>query len=117
MKREMPTKSDRDENGHPLKFLPCTDISEDAKYCTLMEYLGSEVSEKGRQRDIERNPALMTHHQFTFDQIYGPNSTQVSVYTQTAKPAVLSVLLGYNATIFAYGQTGTGKTFTMEGFR
>lgn len=48
LKREMPTKSDRDENGHPLKFLPCTDISEDAKYCTLLEYLGSEVSEKGR---------------------------------------------------------------------
>ena len=46
LKREMPTKSDRDENGQPLKFLPCTDISEDAKYCTLLEYLGSEVSEK-----------------------------------------------------------------------
>lgn len=29
----------------------------------------------------------------------------------------MSVLEGYNATIFAYGQTGTGKTFTMEGFK
>jgi hypothetical protein len=30
---------------------------------------------------------------------------------------VISVLEGYNATIFAYGQTGTGKTHTMEGFK
>ena len=88
----MPSKSEKDETGQALKFLPITMISEDSKYCTLMEYLGSEVSEKGRQKDIERNPQLMTHHQFTFDQIYGPDSTQLAVYTQTAKPAVISVL-------------------------
>jgi Cdc6-like AAA superfamily ATPase len=38
------------------------------------------------------------------------------VYENTAKSAVLSVLEGYNATMLAYGQTGTGKTYTMEGF-
>jgi kinesin family member 3A len=39
------------------------------------------------------------------------------VYNQTARPIVSKVLEGYNGTIFAYGQTGTGKTFTMEGVR
>jgi kinesin family protein 3/17 len=37
------------------------------------------------------------------------------VFNETARPIVDSVLQGYNGTIFAYGQTGTGKTFTMEG--
>jgi kinesin family protein 11 len=32
-------------------------------------------------------------------------------------PLLEEVLLGYNCTVFAYGQTGTGKTFTMEGER
>jgi len=59
----------------------------------------------------------LARHQFNFDRIYGNESTQPEVYKQTAQPAVLSVLSGYNATIFAYGQTGTGKTYTMEGFK
>lgn len=54
---------------------------------------------------------------FTFDTVFSPNSKQVDVYNLTARPIVDSVLQGYNGTIFAYGQTGTGKTFTMEGIR
>ena len=37
------------------------------------------------------------------------------IFEQTGLPILESVLEGYNGTIFAYGQTGTGKTFTMEG--
>lgn len=37
------------------------------------------------------------------------------IFNQTARPILESVMQGYNGTIFAYGQTGTGKTFTMEG--
>ena len=39
----------------------------------------------------------------------------MEVYNQAARPIVQNVLQGYNGTIFAYGQTGTGKTHTMEG--
>eukprot|EP00899_Mesostigma_viride_P008041 jgi/Mesvir1/17238/Mv07651-RA.1 len=52
---------------------------------------------------------------FTFDKIYDWNSTQSAIYKDSAKQIVDSVLEGYNGTIFAYGQTGTGKTHTMEG--
>ncbi|XP_023694119.1 kinesin-like protein KIF3A isoform X1 [Paramormyrops kingsleyae] len=54
---------------------------------------------------------------FTFDTVFGPDSKQLDVYNLTARPIIESVLEGYNGTIFAYGQTGTGKTFTMEGVR
>jgi len=54
-------------------------------------------------------------HSFTFDQVYSQESGQKLVYDTTAKGVVDSALQGYNATIFAYGQTGTGKTYTMEG--
>ncbi|XP_050143242.1 kinesin-like protein KIN-14S isoform X1 [Malus sylvestris] len=52
--------------------------------------------------------------QFKFDHVFRPEDNQEAVFAQT-KPIVTSVLDGYNVCIFAYGQTGTGKTFTMEG--
>ena len=59
-------------------------------------------------------PTLYNTHQFTFDHVYDQDASQESVYERSAKDAVLSTLAGYNAAMLAYGQTGTGKTFTME---
>ncbi|KAL3314840.1 Kinesin heavy chain isoform 5C [Cichlidogyrus casuarinus] len=52
---------------------------------------------------------------FTFDHVIQPAASQIEVYDTIAKPIVDDVLNGYNGTIFAYGQTSSGKTFTMEG--
>jgi hypothetical protein len=52
---------------------------------------------------------------FTFDVIYGENSKQQEVYDECAFGLVESVIEGYNGTMFAYGQTGCGKTHTMMG--
>lgn len=54
---------------------------------------------------------------FTFDRVFGPESKQVEVYKAVVAPMISEVLQGYNCTVFAYGQTGTGKTFTMVGDR
>lgn len=54
-------------------------------------------------------------HVYDFDTVFECNSSQKEVYDRVCRPIVESVLEGYNGTIFAYGQTGTGKTFTMEG--
>uniref|UniRef100_A0A7N0T4M1 Kinesin-like protein n=1 Tax=Kalanchoe fedtschenkoi TaxID=63787 RepID=A0A7N0T4M1_KALFE len=51
---------------------------------------------------------------FKFDHVFKPEDSQEAVFSQTS-PVVTSVMDGYNVCIFAYGQTGTGKTFTMEG--
>jgi kinesin family member 5 len=53
--------------------------------------------------------------QFTYDYIFDQFSIQKNVYLKVGKPVVDSVLEGYNSTILAYGQTGTGKTHTMIG--
>ncbi|GBF89159.1 kinesin-II motor protein [Raphidocelis subcapitata] len=52
---------------------------------------------------------------FTFDQVYDPEANQREIFDITARPILDAVMDGYNGTIFAYGQTGTGKSFTMEG--
>eukprot|EP00760_Papus_ankaliazontas_P038425 PhM_4_TR9130/c0_g1_i1/m.7566/K10394/KIF3A; kinesin family member 3A len=52
---------------------------------------------------------------WTFDQVFTDVFTQRDIYLQVAHPVVESVINGYNATIFAYGQSGTGKTYTMTG--
>ncbi|XP_032369593.1 kinesin heavy chain isoform X1 [Etheostoma spectabile] len=52
---------------------------------------------------------------YVFDQVFPTNTTQIQVYNTCAKQIVKDVLGGYNGTIFAYGQTSSGKTHTMEG--
>ncbi|KAI7729764.1 hypothetical protein M8C21_003070, partial [Ambrosia artemisiifolia] len=52
---------------------------------------------------------------FCFDKVFGPHTKQKDLYDQVVAPIVKEALEGYNWTIFAYGQTGTGKTYTMEG--
>ncbi|CAN6468561.1 unnamed protein product [Victoria cruziana] len=51
---------------------------------------------------------------FTFNKVFGPCASQEEVFSDT-QPLVRSILDGYNVCIFAYGQTGAGKTFTMMG--
>ncbi|CAI6345648.1 unnamed protein product [Macrosiphum euphorbiae] len=52
---------------------------------------------------------------FTFDGVYGPDSNTEQIYNDIAYPFVEGILEGYNCTVFAYGQTGCGKSFSMQG--
>ncbi|CDI79832.1 kinesin motor domain-containing protein, putative [Eimeria acervulina] len=54
-------------------------------------------------------------YRFQFDGIYDEHATQEEVFSDVALPVVNDALRGINGTIFAYGQTGTGKTYTITG--
>ncbi|XP_049883273.1 kinesin-like protein KIF3A isoform X2 [Pectinophora gossypiella] len=74
--------------------------------------------------DPVNNTVAVTRHNATppepprvyaYDAVFDTSTSQMDIYVQTASPIVEQVLKGYNGTIFAYGQTGTGKTYTMAG--
>ncbi|XP_073495329.1 uncharacterized protein [Phyllobates terribilis] len=52
---------------------------------------------------------------FNFDRVFHSHETTAQVYQEVAVPIIRSALHGYNGTIFAYGQTSSGKTYTMMG--
>lgn len=60
----------------------------------------------------DRNPGFGF---FTYDKVFSENASTSDVYQAIGRPIVSSVLQGFNGTIFAYGQTSSGKTYTMVG--
>lgn len=53
--------------------------------------------------------------EFTFDNVFGPQTDNLEIYNSLVKDMVQKVIEGFNATIFAYGMTGSGKTHSMSG--
>ncbi|KAH0785671.1 Kinesin motor domain containing protein [Histomonas meleagridis] len=97
---------------------------EAVKVAVRLRPMNSKEIAKGYKQDLridQKNASAYitnpqgTEVQFTYDFAFPDNCSQEDIYEITAAPIVNSVLEGYNGTIFAYGQTGTGKTFTMEG--
>ncbi|KAJ5224990.1 hypothetical protein N7468_006215 [Penicillium chermesinum] len=67
---------------------------------------------RGRNdREIKENSGVT----YAFDRVFSPAADQTTVFNESVLPVVNEMLAGYNCTIFAYGQTGTGKTYTMSG--
>jgi kinesin family protein 5 len=69
-------------------------------------------------RNTEKIVQLDASHgteKFNFDAVFGQHTTQQEVFELVGVQLVNDVLDGFNCTLFAYGQSGSGKTFTMEG--
>ncbi|KAG2483602.1 hypothetical protein HYH03_017544 [Edaphochlamys debaryana] len=104
----------RELRGTGLRAYQCTTAVEPGeRNVILSENLPAVVSAQGVT--VADPGALYNTYRFTFDCVYDQHCPQERVYRQSAQQVVLSILQGYNAAIIAYGQTGTGKTFTMEG--
>jgi len=74
-------------------------------------------STSGKEKDIRKLliDSVYTPQSFSFDKIYDNNSNSQLIYKEFCRDITKSVINGYNGTVFMYGQTTSGKTFTMLG--
>ncbi|PKA49035.1 125 kDa kinesin-related protein [Apostasia shenzhenica] len=107
-------KNDKDKGVNVQVILRCRPLSEDE--ARLRTPVVISCNEQRREVLAMQNIAnKQIDRTFMFDKVFGPTSQQQDLFNQSISPIVNEVLEGYNCTIFAYGQTGTGKTYTMEG--
>ncbi|KAF5017767.1 hypothetical protein F66182_10274 [Fusarium sp. NRRL 66182] len=70
---------------------------------------------KGKIVELSMGSNALSNRSYNFDRVFSQAADQNMVFDDTVKPILDEMLSGYNCTIFAYGQTGTGKTYTMSG--
>ena len=73
------------------------------------------VSFNSDRKSVKISEVTTKLKDFEFDYVFDTESTQEQVYEIAAMPIIQSVLAGFNGTVLAYGQTSSGKTFTMTG--
>ncbi|KAE8661075.1 hypothetical protein F3Y22_tig00116939pilonHSYRG00145 [Hibiscus syriacus] len=107
-------RQDRDKEVNVQVLLRCRPFSEDEQRMNVPRVIS--CNELKREVTVLQNVAnKLVDRVFTFDKVFGPKAQQRTIYDQSIAPIVNEVLDGFNCTVFAYGQTGTGKTYTMEG--
>ncbi|XP_010156143.1 PREDICTED: kinesin-like protein KIF24, partial [Eurypyga helias] len=105
--------------------------SEKIRVCVRKRPLGLREKRRGEVNiiTVKNKETLLLHekkeavdltqyilqHVFYFDEVFGESCTNQDVYMKTAHPLIQHIFKGGNATCFAYGQTGAGKTYTMIG--
>eukprot|EP00826_Nyctotherus_ovalis_P000843 TRINITY_DN10057_c0_g3_i2.p1 TRINITY_DN10057_c0_g3~~TRINITY_DN10057_c0_g3_i2.p1 ORF type:complete len:865 (-),score=328.92 TRINITY_DN10057_c0_g3_i2:560-3154(-) len=95
-----------DAKGNKLRE-SCTEFN-DNDTTSIVVYTQVEKLDKSNTDPYEK-------HSFNFDYVFNLGTEQKKVYEVAGKPIVESVLEGFNGTILTYGQTSSGKTFTMQG--
>ncbi|KAH8669630.1 P-loop containing nucleoside triphosphate hydrolase protein [Tricladium varicosporioides] len=70
---------------------------------------------KGKTLELWMGPNALSNKTYHFDKVFSSAADQAMIYDGVVTPMLDEMLAGFNCTIFAYGQTGTGKTYTMSG--
>lgn len=107
-------RQDKDKEVNVQVVLRCRPLSDEEQRTNVSKVIA--CNEHKREVTVLHSISnKQVDRVFTFDKVFGPKAQQRSIYDQAIAPIVEEVLEGFNCTVFAYGQTGTGKTFTMEG--
>ncbi|OQV16533.1 Kinesin-like protein KIF3B [Hypsibius exemplaris] len=93
-----------------VRCRPLSDKETAAGYTPVVE-----VDRRSRKVTLQSEKEQTGEKEYIFDAVHGKDSTQEEIFEESVRPLVEAVLQGFNGTIFAYGQTGTGKTHTMQG--
>ena len=101
-----PSKSETVKVAIRVRPMNQHEIEQNSKLCVEVETSNNTVSCTSDKNETKT---------FQFDYVYPMETTQKQIYDEVAFPIVDSIFEGYNGTIFAYGQTGCGKTYTMMG--
>jgi kinesin family protein 5 len=92
------------------RFRPLNEKEKAMNSSSFIEFLSDNHTVIVNASDSPSGPL-----RFSYDYVFTPDSSQYLVYEIAAKSIVDSVMEGFNGTVFAYGQTSSGKTFTMTG--
>ncbi|XP_063896935.1 kinesin-like protein Klp61F [Helicoverpa armigera] len=104
------TRKEKNQNIQvSIRLRPLNQREKDIKSLGVIDVVNS------REVVVRTSQQSSLTKKFTFDRAFGPSASQVQVYQEVVSPLIEEVLNGYNCTVFAYGQTGTGKTHTMVG--
>jgi hypothetical protein len=90
-----------------VRIRPYQEREEASSFIVSQTDLDIAVKEKERDRESELR--------FSFDQVFSPTTEQHQIFDKVGQPIVSAAFEGINGTIFAYGQTSSGKTFTCVG--
>ncbi|GAB6023319.1 Kinesin- protein 11 [Chamberlinius hualienensis] len=108
----MKVKENPNTNQHIAVYVRCRPLNANEKKVSSYSVIETNVERREvavKERSVQKI--------FTFDRVFDPRTSQIDVYKAVVSPLLKEVLMGFSCTVFAYGQTGTGKTFTMEGER
>ncbi|KAM3958876.1 kinesin-like protein at 61F [Aphomia sociella] len=110
MTTEKASRKDKNQNIQVfVRLRPLNQRERDIKSLGVVEVANN------REVVVKQSQQTSLTKKFTFDRAFGPHAKQVEIYQDVVSPLIEEVLAGYNCTVFAYGQTGTGKTHTMVG--
>ena len=105
----------KNKNVHVyVRFRPLNDFESDLLARNIGWVTPCFLSEEIVQLETRKNNKNFSN-QFVFDKVFNTDANQDFIYNVVGKEIVNDVMSGYNGTIFAYGQSGSGKTFTMYG--